>query len=93
MAQDRLPASSCKLQHAEYVAFQDSWNKLSSSGIALPTYLNYHCLETNAIESVLQFNAPVWHIASSALYAADDMYRLPSGCHKMDSLAMSRCPT
>ncbi|KAI0324422.1 hypothetical protein GY45DRAFT_1288937 [Cubamyces sp. BRFM 1775] len=58
VAQDRLPASSCKLQHAEYVAFQESWNKLSSSGVALPTYLNYHCLETNAIESVLQFNAP-----------------------------------
>ncbi|KAL7280232.1 hypothetical protein PYCCODRAFT_1382451 [Trametes coccinea BRFM310] len=58
VAQDRLPASSCKLQHAEYVVFEESWNRLMSSGITLQTYLNYHCLETNAIESVLQFNAP-----------------------------------
>ncbi|KAI0669138.1 fido domain-containing protein [Trametes maxima] len=58
VAQDRLPASSCKLQHAEYVAFQDSWARLSSAGDAMPTYLNYHSLETNAIEGVLQFNPP-----------------------------------
>ncbi|KAI0632524.1 fido domain-containing protein [Trametes polyzona] len=56
VAQDRLPASSCKLQHAEYVSFQESWDKLNAVGATLPVYLNYHCLETNAIEGVLQFD-------------------------------------
>ncbi|KAI0820457.1 fido domain-containing protein [Trametes gibbosa] len=56
VAQDRLPASSCKLQHAEYVIFQDTWDKLIATGSTLSTYLNYHCLETNAIEAVLQFD-------------------------------------
>lgn len=59
VAQDRIPASSCKLQHAEYVAFQDSWDQLNAAGVTLATYLNYHCLETNAIEGVLQFDPAV----------------------------------
>ncbi|KAI0771112.1 fido domain-containing protein [Trametes elegans] len=59
VAQDTLPASSCKLQHAEYNAFEQSWTRLSStSSDALLTYINYHCLETNAIEGVLQYNPP-----------------------------------
>ncbi|KAI0366666.1 Fic-domain-containing protein [Pilatotrama ljubarskyi] len=58
VAQDRLPASSCKLQHAEYVTFGEVWDKLGAAGVPMATYLNYHCLETNAIEGVLQFDPP-----------------------------------
>ncbi|KAI0357344.1 hypothetical protein OH77DRAFT_1502944 [Trametes cingulata] len=58
VAQDRLPASSCKLQHAEYVSFREAWDRLGAAGVSMATYLNYHCLETNAIEGVLQFDPP-----------------------------------
>lgn len=91
VAQDRIPASSCKLQHAEYVTFQESWEKMNAAGVNLDQYLNYHCLETNAIEGVLQFDPPVRPHTPLLPLNADRVYRPPSCSPGRESTA--RCPT
>lgn len=91
VAQDRIPASSCKLQHAEYVTFQESWEKMNAAGVNLDQYLNYHCLETNAIEGVLQFDPPVRPHAPLLPLNADRVYRLPS-C-SLGRVSIARCRT
>lgn len=49
----------CKMQRYNMNIFLETWRIVSEDEGVVEKYLNYHCLETNAIEGTFQFNQSV----------------------------------
>ena len=51
------PFPYCKLQHHQLASLRSSWNDLGTDReLVLSRYINYHAIETNALEGVVYFD-------------------------------------